>query len=369
MKWFRKYELTADFHKERKEVWINNKGVEYPMHIKYGKSTDLFGLKNKELKEINKHFSQVSRLCAKFLKDKKKVEKVKNCPLCKLDSGKARNVATIQDVVYYKCPRCDFRFLKERISDKDLEEFYSNDKSLSATLVDPALTKKRIDEVVVPKVAWVLDTFENIYGKKPKKIVDIGAGGGHFVYAAKKLGLDAYGIEPNKISGEYCKKNFDINLDPSNFLECAKEYSDADIVTFFATLEHLPDFMDFLSKARSMFPKKKRGMIIVEVPRWPSLDTAIQTALPNSVVRHLFPLTHIQIFSDNSLANAFIKSGFEPRAGWYFGMDMYELTLQLARILKDDKVVSKLSGILSELQPVIDQGMLSDTMIFAGIPK
>ena len=56
---------------------------------------------------------------------------------------------------------------------------------------------------------------------------------------------------------------------------------------------------------------------------------------------------------------------FKPRGAWYFGMDMYELACQLG-YSSDEKVFFEDPGkFLLDLQPVIDSGFLSDTMIFS----
>ena len=338
------------------------------MKIQYGKSTDLFGLKQNHLSGFNSQVSRYRKLCNKFLKNKANTENVLKCSLCGLHSSKAKPDVIIHGTTYYACPQCDLRFLKKRLSKIASDKFYSSDETLSFTHRDPKLTEKRISEIVMPKALWAVEKFKDIYGRNPKKIVDVGAGGGQFVYAAQKLGLEAYGVEPNEPSRTYCKKTFGINLEPTDFLMYAKKNSDIDIITFWMVLEHVPDFMNFFKAARNMFTSKKQGLLIVEVPRWSSLDTAVQRAFPDSVNRHLFPLSHIRIFSDSSLANAFVKSGFTPKAAWYFGMDMYELTMQLARLAGENKIISQLGPVLLGLQPILDQGMLSDTMVFAGTP-
>ena len=103
----------------------------------------------------------------------------------------------------------------------------------------------------------------------------------------------------------------------------------------------------------------------MEVPRWHSLDTRIQSTFNNTVNRHLFPLSHIQIFSDSSIMNALTMNSFEPQGAWFFGMDMYELSCQLAYKSNNDLFFSYPGKFLLELQPTIDSGFLSDTMIFS----
>lgn len=369
MIWFRRYPLVEGFQTNRIEVWINDSGKSYPLNINYGKKTDLLGLKQGQLTGFNNQVDGHKKLCYKFLENPQYIEVVNKCPLCGLDARHAFADAIIQKATYYRCPQCEFRFLKERLSQKALDEFYASDTTLSATLTDRKLTEKRVEDIVTPKVKWVCEKFVEIYGKKPERILDVGAGAGHFVYAGRKLGFDIQGIEPNKPSIDYCKEVFGIDLLPIDFIEYVqKNYNKkVDVITFWAVLEHIPNFMDLLKAAKKLL--NEGGLIVVEVPRWSSLDTVVQKTFSDSVTRHLFPLSHIQIFSDSALATAFIKTGFIPKAAWYFGMDMYELTMQLARALNNDRIIAEGGGVLLNLQPILDQSMLSDTMVFAGTPQ
>lgn len=341
------------------------------MDITCGKAMNVLAFKQQSLREFNEQVAKCQVLCRKFLGVSSKLVDVKKCPLCGFDSSYAVKNAIIHGVVYYRCPRCDFRFLKKRLSEKALEDFYRADEVLSAAHLhtSPELTKRRINEIVKPKAMWMLDSFTGFFGKEPRKILDVGAGGGHFVHVLREMGFDACGIEPSKISREYCEKNFNIELYPSKFLDYAENNLDIDVISFFGVLEHIPDFMSFLRATRKIFAENKEALVVVEVPRWTSLSTVVQTGFPDSVVRHLFPLTHIGIFSDNSLSNAFIKTGFVPRAAWYFGMDMYVLLMQLARVLNSEEIIARLGKKLLAYQFVLDEARISDSMIFAGIPK
>ena len=367
--WFRRHSLTEGFSLNREEMWTDSSGRNYPIMVEYGKKTNLFGLKENRLTGFEKRVRKFRRLCRDYISNPKLLEVVERCGLCGLSSSHAIADTTIQGITYYRCPRCEFRFIKKQFSKEASEEFYSHNTFLSSTYTDKRLTEKRVKDIVMPKVSWTVNQFRKIFGRNPRRILDVGAGGGHFVHAAKKMGLKADGLESNKPSIKYCKEVFNIDLKPIDFLKYKNQEAGGgpDIITFWTVLEHLPNFMDFLKMARKIL--KKDALIVAEVPRWSSFDTALQKLFPSSVTRHIVPPIHSQIFSDSALANAFIKSGFIPRSAWYFGMDMYELTMQIARAAKSDSLIKSTGEKLLSLQPVIDQGMLSDTMVFAGIPN
>ena len=106
----------------------------------------------------------------------------------------------------------------------------------------------------------------------------------------------------------------------------------------------------------------------MSVPRWNCFGTVVQTAFPDSVVRHLDPLGHLHCFTDFSLATAFENSRFVPVAAWYFGMDAYELVTQLSFQMEQNSVIYTLGKHIPAFQQSIDDARLSDEIIMAGKP-
>ena len=106
-----------------------------------------------------------------------------------------------------------------------------------------------------------------------------------------------------------------------------------------------------------------KGMIIIQGPNFYSLSTTIQKSFSDSVIRHLDPLSHIQIFTENSLSWLLLKFRLTPRAVWYFGMDIYELFTQLSNLNCD--VIPKLNSAITNIQKMVDLGKISDSIIIA----
>jgi len=48
-------------------------------------------------------------------------------------------------------------------------------------------------------------------------------------------------------------------------------------------------------------------------------------------------------------------------------MDMYEFVHQVGRLLGNEQFINDAGDTLLSIQPIIDQGLLSDTMVFSGI--
>jgi hypothetical protein len=86
------------------------------------------------------------------------------------------------------------------------------------------------------------------------------------------------------------------------------------------------------------------------------------------VARHMDPTSHLNCFSDASLMTALTKSGFEPVAVWYFGMDVYELLIQLALRTGRDELLENCADMIAPLQACVDVGRHCDDLVVAARP-
>ena len=140
-----------------------------------------------------------------------------------------------------------------------------------------------------------------------------------------------------------------------------------DVITFWGLLEYTPHPRDFLRGARRMLDPEG-GMLVVEVPRFDCLSTAVQSDSSSVVARHLDPTSHVNLFSDASLATALRSCEFKPVAAWYFGMDAYELLVQLALKLDQPEMMERLVLLIPDLQASLDSARLCDDVIVAATP-
>jgi len=80
------------------------------------------------------------------------------------------------------------------------------------------------------------------------------------------------------------------------------------------------------------------------------------------------PTSHMNAFSDASLATALVETGFRPVAVWYFGMDVYEFLVQAALRLDDKRVLAELADFIPPLQASLDHGRQCDDLVIAACP-
>ena len=350
------------------ETWISrdssgNERRSYEVNVRLGKALDVTSLKETVMKNFAKE-AEYHKSTRESLFNSKELEEVDACPICNASVANSQFRLNIYGGRYHQCSICGHCFLIARPSELALKTFYTNDSHYSSTYVDKKSLETRVKEVATPKVEWVIEQFESIYDRRPTSILDIGAGGGHFVYASKQLGLDAKGIEVSKSSREFCRINFGFELEAVDFSQNWHRFSDVDVITFWGLIEHVPDPLSLLRLAhRTLYGRET--MVVASAPHWDSFSTAVQGFFSNSVVRHLDPLGHLHIFTTSSLVTAFELCGFAPVAAWYFGMDAYELFTQLA-LSSNEKVTGFSGELLSNLQSAIDKGRQSDSIVLAG---
>jgi 2-polyprenyl-3-methyl-5-hydroxy-6-metoxy-1,4-benzoquinol methylase len=117
----------------------------------------------------------------------------------------------------------------------------------------------------------------------PKKILDVGTGGGEFAYLLQTLGHDVSGIEPNKGYAEYSKKEYGLSVQ-IGFIQDIKQPDESfDLITIWHVLEHTESPNDVLTKLHSLL--KPHGILVVEVP---TIEATCQSPKSTFHEAHIF---------------------------------------------------------------------------------
>ncbi len=367
--WHRICPLEVSPESSHTETWIardsvGDPGRNYEVNVRLGKPIDILALKETVVENFAAQV-EYHRKTRTALFSSAKLEKVAFCPVCNAPAGSAQFRVNIYGGRYCQCPACSHCFLTARPSQSALEAFYATNIQYAATYVDPKTLETRVKQVAAPKAEWMIEQFRLAYGRKPARVLDVGAGGGHFVYALRQMGIEAEGIETSQTSRKFCRQNFGFELAAVDFSGEWHKFSGVDVITFWGLIEHVPEPLS-LFRAAYQALRGRETLLVSSAPNWNSFSTAVQTLFPDSVVRHLDPLGHLHIFTESSLATAFETSGFAPAAAWYCGMDIYELLTHLSL----DERGSRIGGeMIAALQRSVDTGRLSDTIVLAGKPK
>jgi SAM-dependent methyltransferase len=197
------------------------------------------------------------------------------------------------------CRACGLGWQPWPPSREELEEAYSG--LADATYVAEDVNRARTSALVaglmarqgVPRGATVLD---------------VGCSAGYFVDAAVRRGFDATGVEPSSwLCARARERVGEARIVEGTFEKVAFDRAPFDVVTMWDVLEHVPDPISFLARARAVL--RPGGLLLLNVP---ARDTWMATLLgskwPLLLPEHLF------YFSRRSLQIAFESSGFErPR--------------------------------------------------------
>ena len=122
------------------------------------------------------------------------------------------------------------------------------------------------------------------------KLIDIGAGGGEFVYIARRSGLDASGIEPNEGYSEFAVREYGVDIQTAGIDRIEEE--SADIISLFHVFEHLAHPLDAMEKIANGL--KNEGLLFIEVPNILQKD-----ASPHNIYfkAHLFYYSRFTLMS------------------------------------------------------------------------
>jgi len=105
--------------------------------------------------------------------------------------------------------------------------------------------------------------------KEGKQVLDIGAGKGEFLNAAKNNGWQVTGIEPSEEFCKYAKSQFNVEVSKGFLTKDSFTNSQFDLVTLNHVLEHVDKPKQLLSIIKDYI--KKDGVLFIEVPNTTSI--------------------------------------------------------------------------------------------------
>ncbi len=107
-----------------------------------------------------------------------------------------------------------------------------------------------------------IDFLLSATGRPTNSILDIGAGGGEFVYMCSKLGFNAAkGVEPNLGYCGYAQEELQVDINQGGLKDLDGVY---DVVTMFHVLEHLVEPLKVFEMLYNLLGEE--GILFIEVP-------------------------------------------------------------------------------------------------------
>lgn len=162
-----------------------------------------------------------------------------------------RNVISVASGIVYVDP----------LPVEDLAAFYREDYRLA---YKGSFVPKRKHIVRAGKVSLGRHGHSGRIARAGMRTLDIGAGGGENVYLMRKLGCEAYGIEPNLGYGSFSRENYGVEVFLGMYQDAEFEPGSFDLVSLYQVLEHLADPAEDLRRMSRFL--KTGGLFLIEVP-------------------------------------------------------------------------------------------------------
>ncbi|WP_430964904.1 class I SAM-dependent methyltransferase [Spongiimicrobium sp. 2-473A-2-J] len=182
----------------------------------------------------------------------------------------------------------------------DLKKYYESEAYISHTDANKSFVDRiyqQIKKRSLRKKVKLLDT----YVQSKKSLLDIGAGTGDFLLAAKRGNYEVFGVEPNQKAAQLAAAK-GLTLAPELRLLPKQEY---ELITLWHVLEHLPNLEEQIVQMKKVLAQN--GTLIVAVPNFKSYDARYYKNFwaAYDVPRHLWH------FSKTAIQKIFEKHGMQ----------------------------------------------------------
>jgi hypothetical protein len=267
-------------------------------------------------------------------------------------------------VPYSFCARCGQLNGAFEDTDDFCSSLYADDKGKKYAATYLAADKKdyesRVAEIYAPKAKFLRDALSEL-GTKPGRLVDFGAGAGHFVAAARGNGFtDAIGYEPSETMVDFGNSMIgDDSLVQHDLKDLIPiiEKAEAQVASLIFVLEHV-------QSPRSVLAALSRNQdieyVYFSVPIF-SPTVLIESVFPDIMPRHLVA-GHTHLYTERSIRHFCDEFGFTPAAEWWFGLDVGDLYRSMwVTLQKDNAPNTPLQDYLTKtVLPLVDdlQGVL-----------
>lgn len=218
------------------------------------------------------------------------------CPLCNSNNQHQFQVLYSREPVWeiVVCTHCSFTFIPGCYRHGRSTEYYQDDT---------------VAKVVKQGNNWVKLQRQKLrlfFLKKfirQGKILDIGAGWGHFLYAAGEEGFVTKGVERDSTASGYAREELGMDVIQSDFCELP-ESEKFDVITMWDVLEHLDDPVGVIAKCARL--TNEEGFLLLQVPQIDSFFARLQ----KQQWIHL-SLEHVNYFNKKTITDLLSQNGYE----------------------------------------------------------
>lgn len=238
----------------------------------------------------------------------KEMNQLTSCPIC--DGNQIEVFLKTKDFTFsdesftvQKCNSCGFRFTNPIPLEKDLGSYYGADNYMSHA----TKSRKGLMPFVYKRVRKMnLNIKLRLVKKyaKAKSILDIGAGNGFFLNAARTAGFHVQGLEPDDKAREVANSDFKLDLNPPESI-ASIESDSLDVITMWHVLEHVYHLKRDIKEISRVL--KDDGALILALPNIDSYDSKYYKEYWDGLD---LPL-HLYHFTPKDVSNLFEQIGME----------------------------------------------------------
>jgi 2-polyprenyl-3-methyl-5-hydroxy-6-metoxy-1,4-benzoquinol methylase len=195
------------------------------------------------------------------------------------------------------CRNCGLVFTDPRPNESEIEKYYSKDYRIQYKGTYTPKPKHIYRAGLIAKSRFSF--LEDLLGPGDA-ILDVGAGGGEFVYLLNALGYNAVGVEPNEGYAGHAREKLGVSVECGFIQQKELAPRSYDVITLHHVFEHLDDPRGILIKIRDAV--KENGIIVIEVP---NVEATCVAPL------HRFHAAHLYNFNPATLTAMAEKTGFK----------------------------------------------------------
>ena len=235
------------------------------------------------------------------------------CCLCRVPGTLVHDVAPFGVV---RCPQCELVFISPRLRPEALQRIYDDAGYFeggvygSAVSTDAAPSAEaRLSPAMLLQRTWTAGRLALIDRERGGaaaggRLLEVGAGYGLFLAAAREAGWTTSGVELSRTGAEHAQDTLGLDVFCGQ-LEEAPLTPGFDVVCAWDTVEHVPDPLSFWRTVRSQVAAD--GVVLFSTPYVSSLPARLLgtrwwTLKPTEHIWHFTPRTHALLLARAGLA-------------------------------------------------------------------
>ena len=235
------------------------------------------------------------------------------CCLCRVPGTLVHDVAPFGVV---RCPQCELVFISPRLRPEALQRIYDDAGYFeggvygSAVSTDAAPSiEARLSPAMLLQRTWTAGRLalidrERGGGAAGGRLLEVGAGYGLFLAAAREAGWTTSGVELSRTGAKHAQDTLGLDVFCGQ-LEEAPLTPGFDVVCAWDTVEHVPDPLSFWRTVRSQVADD--GVVLFSTPYVSSLPARLLgtrwwTLKPTEHIWHFTPRTHALLLARAGLA-------------------------------------------------------------------